>query len=165
MFRRKPGCRKSELISAYIDGELSEKKARRLELHISSCPECRRLESNLRRIDTLILSQDGIEPSPGFDTRFWQKVRSDSSLMNPPEKRKKWFEILWRPAPLVLAAAGLALALMVYLPATHRESQTLPPASVALVENLELYENYDMIEILDLLEAMPYLEAAKGTGS
>lgn len=36
-------------LSSYLDGELSERERGRLEQHLSWCPSCRRMLTNLRR--------------------------------------------------------------------------------------------------------------------
>jgi anti-sigma factor RsiW len=44
----------NELISAYLDGELSEQEARALREHISSCPACREEHAGLRATKSLL---------------------------------------------------------------------------------------------------------------
>ena len=43
-----------ELISAYLDGELSDEEAQALRKHISSCPSCREEHASLRATKSLL---------------------------------------------------------------------------------------------------------------
>jgi uncharacterized membrane protein len=39
-----------ELLSGYIDGELTQQERQRVQVHVESCDECRRIEGELREL-------------------------------------------------------------------------------------------------------------------
>ena len=48
--RHRARCRETRAqMSDYLDGELGQQTARRLERHVRWCPNCRRMLANLRR--------------------------------------------------------------------------------------------------------------------
>jgi hypothetical protein len=69
-----------ELLSGYLDGELSEQEKTTVEAHLEICPKCREVLSALRTIDENV--KEGIfeEPSPNFlfglNRRVMDKVRA-----------------------------------------------------------------------------------------
>ncbi len=58
--------RQLELLSAYLDGELSETERATLEEHLATCPECQRTLAELQQIRTLLRAL----PEPALERSF-----------------------------------------------------------------------------------------------
>lgn len=87
------------MLSAYLDGELSEAEAIEVEKHILTCELCRLTLESYRAINSDILTV----PAPeGFTERVMSKVKAESK----PKKRKI---IPFRQATLAAAMAALVL--------------------------------------------------------
>lgn len=87
---------------AYLDGEHAEREAARIEAHVGTCLSCRRELEQLRHLRTRIGELHPIEPSAGFDERFWQRLET------LPSSRRRSRLLMWT-APALAAAAAVAL--------------------------------------------------------
>jgi predicted anti-sigma-YlaC factor YlaD len=89
----------STLISAYLDGELTQADAQRLRLHLEDCRDCARTHQELR----LLKEQMGQLSYPNADAEMLKLLEHDAvSLLG------KWSGWLLLLIPgLVLAAYGL----------------------------------------------------------
>lgn len=93
----------SEMINAYLDGELSVENAAAVQDHLKTCPSCSalvaetaRLQRALRRVRTQFT------PSAEFRKRVQKQIR--------PSRRSTWF-LPWVPAAVGLVALVLILVL------------------------------------------------------
>ena len=93
----------SEMINAYLDGELSMENAAAVQDHLKTCPLCSahvaetaRLQRALRRVRTQFT------PSVEFRKRVQKQIR--------PSRRSTWF-LPWVPAAVGLVALVLILVL------------------------------------------------------
>jgi len=69
--RHRDRCRETRAqMSAYLDGELGEQTAARLERHVRWCPNCGRMLANLRRtLGGLRALRDLSTPADGTEQR------------------------------------------------------------------------------------------------
>ena len=94
-----------ELISAYIDGELSENEVQQLEKRISELPELQNKLNELKRIKKLTTNSfSSLPESQYFESRVMQSIHSGNSAK---VKLRKW-------APAIVFGL-LAVGLMVIL--------------------------------------------------
>ncbi len=63
-------------LSEYIDEELTAEERRRLEEHVSMCPQCRRVLATLRRTVESLMGL-GDERRPGVAEGVIQRLRSE----------------------------------------------------------------------------------------
>lgn len=90
-------CPDPMLFSAYIDGELPEKKWLALALHLEKCPACRKKLADLQQVKTMVAS---LPQRPAPSIRIGQ-------YSSPPRRaQQKWF---W---PASLAAAAVLLLIL-----------------------------------------------------
>jgi anti-sigma factor RsiW len=95
-----------ELLSAYLEGELSEAEKREVDAHLAGCPSCAELLSLLRETQGALSAFPEIEPSPAVMEKLYAI----------PEKRsyfKPVVRFLLRPdlQPVYAAFSVLFLAL------------------------------------------------------
>jgi anti-sigma factor RsiW len=63
-------------LSEYVDEELSGEERRRMEEHVSMCPQCRRVLATLRRTVESLMALGG-EPPPGVADAVIQRLRGE----------------------------------------------------------------------------------------
>ena len=86
-----------ELLSAYIDGQVSASEASRVQKHLAACAECRRELEALRATVSLLRSLPQVQPSRSF------------ALAEAPEPADRRWPVAWG-ARAAMSVAGLVLA-------------------------------------------------------
>jgi anti-sigma factor RsiW len=94
-----------ELLSAYLEGELSGEEKREMDIHIASCSACAELLSAFRETQEALSGFPEVEPGPALMARLYAV----------PEKKKFFkpiFEFLVRPdlQPVFAALSVLFVA-------------------------------------------------------
>lgn len=91
----------SNLLDAYLDGELRDAEANRLKEHAESCPQCATLLQACQ--DARGLDEE-LEVPAAFSSAWREKIREEEKMENKTRKRAAWRT--W-----VAAAAALAVLL------------------------------------------------------
>ena len=100
-----------ELLSAYLDGEVTEKERHLLEEHLDSCKSCRQEFEELRRIVGLVASLPKEAAPEGFAQRTVASLPAPGT--GAPERLRKFFlRPRWAFASGALATAALILIAM-----------------------------------------------------
>ena len=86
-----------ELLSAYVDGQVSASEASRVQEHLAACAECRRELEALRATVSLLRSLPQVQPSRSF------------ALAEAPEPADRRWPVAWG-ARAAMSVAGLVLA-------------------------------------------------------
>ena len=86
-----------ELLSAYVDGQVSASEASRVREHLAACAECRRELEALRATVSLLRSLPQVQPSRSF------------ALAEAPEPADRRWPVAWG-ARAAMSVAGLVLA-------------------------------------------------------
>ncbi len=86
-----------ELLSAYVDGQVSASEASRVQKHLAACAECRRELEALRATVSLLRSLPQVQPSRSF------------ALAEAPEPADRRWPVAWG-ARAAMSVAGLVLA-------------------------------------------------------
>lgn len=102
-------CRQIEqLISPYIDCELSLSEFAEVKAHLKICAHCSQeyelmlqMSSALHQMDQVV-----VPAPPGFTASLMERINSEDSTVKPPVQGR-WFDNHWRQA-----VAGLAAAVM-----------------------------------------------------
>ena len=102
-----------ELLSAYLEGDISPEEKREMDAHLASCPACAELLTVFRETQEALKGFPEAEPSPALIAR----------LYGIPEKKsffKPVFDFLLRPAlqPVfaALSALFIAISFVFFLP-------------------------------------------------
>ncbi|GEM_PF-1540741 len=124
-----------DLLDAYLDGELGEDRAREVDLHLASCPACRRALEEERRFRGVWAGLPVPDPGEAFWDRFperWAEraglPREDRTLPAAGAPRAAW-KTAFRAAAALAGAAALLAAFLVLVPGTPEPGpvSVLPP--------------------------------------
>ncbi len=99
------------------------------------CPTCRDLASVWERLDEF----EAPEVTPGFDARLYARIAADEA-----RRATWWRRWIWRPAPLVAAAAAVA-AVVLFL---HVPRQPDAPTQASKVEIEQVAQAVDDLDLL-----------------
>jgi len=111
-------CSKAQiLISAYLDGELSDKERISLDSHLASCPGCAREKIALSASNNALHLWEDAEPSEWLAQSFAFKLQD---LQKQPDARPRPFNRLFR-----VSAAGLLAVMLAFLFITHEQITSL----------------------------------------
>jgi hypothetical protein len=146
-------CKKAkETLSALMDGELDAREEKALGEHIASCGACRALLREYEASWDALGKWEGVEPEPGYVSRFWTKATSGLS----------WLERISQGIRVTLAHRKVAYATIVticLIAAFHvsfnkyvNELKTRALLVNMSQEEWEMMENYDIISELGALE-------------
>ncbi len=95
-----------ELLSAFLEGDLSRAEKALVEIHLSGCPDCTALLAVLSRTEKALAAFPELEVSPGLQAQ----------LASIPERKKKFslsFDFVLKPAlQPVFAAATIFMTLL-----------------------------------------------------
>ena len=142
-------CSKIEiLVSACLDGELSETQVRDVESHLAACPDCRRMLQEFRRVEEAFtsLEPDALEQSR-WDRMLWKvSPKSREGLTAGPRRipmdirlggRRRWAAFV--AGGLAVAGAVLVAAVLFFAPdsTTPSNPYVLAADNTAKVESLE----------------------------
>ena len=144
-----------ENLVAYLDGELDAATREALSAHLAGCESCRAQVSRQRQLDGALAALPRLEPSPGFEARFWARLaRERDEPTGLGARVRAWLS----PLRVGLGLAGVAAA-SVALVLAFRQGGPAPLEPdrdweiVVDSESYELFsEDVELIEILEILE-------------
>lgn len=90
------------LISAYVDGEVTEEEKQFVETHLCDCTACRETLNEFVTLHTLSQGLEVKEALPGFRQRVTQRIDDKSRVVS-----------LWWRLPRLVYAVSLALLLVI----------------------------------------------------
>jgi len=105
-------CRKIEqLISPYIDQELTRAEADMVRVHLSGCTDCQKEYEDLVRLSSVMqnLKQAVVPAPPGFSAAVMQRIRQEEKVAPLPRKTG-WLRRNWKQTVAGIAAAAMLLA-------------------------------------------------------
>lgn len=153
-------CGRRELISAFMDGALSEKDAAAMDAHLKTCPECRKEMAAFRNLNSLLRGMNDIAPSDDFARGFWRKLDAEKA-------RKPLWHIInpmtwgWQPAAafaaIFLIVGGIAFFRAIPLSRINVVSdaafqEIVDAAAMPISEDFDFYQDMELISRLDFLE-------------
>jgi anti-sigma factor RsiW len=142
---------RAELV-AYLDGELDDEAARRVEARISQDPAVRAEVESMKRTWELLDYLPRAEPSPSFTHRTVSLVTADHlSVLKSRQRRRRWaLGVTWAAAVLVAALGGFGGITLL----TPREPTDEELAhDLRVIENRKLYEQVDNLDFLKALDS------------
>ncbi len=100
-------------LSAYLDGELSERGRKEVEAHLESCGTCRDLAHQLAEIDAVLNKARSPSAESGMDlTGVWENIVEGANIGPSRWQRiRRLFEMpfVWVPTTFVTAAVAFLL--------------------------------------------------------
>lgn len=104
-------CRKIEqLISPYLDGELTRAEADMVSVHLSACASCQEeyegmvlLSSTMKNMNRRVVSAP-----PGFSAAVMQRIQAEEKVVALPQNNP-WFKRNWKQTIAGVAAAAVLM--------------------------------------------------------
>jgi anti-sigma factor RsiW len=112
------------LLSAYIDGELTEEEQRDVETHLSTCVACQMVVEEFSQLHTWYAELERQPASPGFRQRVTQRLDALPHRLLP----WRWPKLVYAVScALFVIVGGILLSVHVFQP---------PPSEVAQEVNV-----------------------------
>ena len=113
------------LLSAFVDGELTEEERAEVLAHVSECEKCRRLLGELTALHAALGELEDEDVPAGFTGGVMAAVRAEKAAAKPQVKKRS----TWRRwMPMAACAAIVALAAAVTIPRTEMKQETASAA-------------------------------------
>ncbi len=125
-----------ELISAYVDGELSQTQCDFIEEHITHCRDCQMTFAEYTRISHQMSSLQLTPPLPDIKEGIMSKIRMENVLSKP----RKWLRRVLIATPVVLI---LAVLLPLLLPTLALTPEKVLAKAQAALANVQSYRTID----------------------
>jgi anti-sigma factor RsiW len=98
-----------KLISAHLDGELTDDQAQAVNVHLASCEACRAFAADLNRVAKGLDALAAPEPRWGFAERTLARLPDQQTQ---PTGWKGWLDWL-RPAPVGVGLAAFSFGVLI----------------------------------------------------
>ncbi|MEO0184363.1 MAG: anti-sigma factor [candidate division WOR-3 bacterium] len=150
----KPECDFSiELLSAYIDNELTESERQIVESHIKTCAICQQIVEQFKAIDASIRELEFEEPSREFVFNLKKNVME--------RLRKKKSPVIWKFLPIFMPVA--AATILVILITGHEELERPVGMKNKVEFSLALSEPPVQTDKIDVVVPKPGIVAKTST--
>jgi len=146
-------------LTAWVDGELSARRAERVRRHLASCSACAAEAEGLRDVIAqqrrLLTRLAAVEVSPTLSRRLLREIAQESAAP------RGW---LWLFRPVAVAAATAAVGVVGLFTIAGGPRAVLIPLGVeppppAVTRTTDLFKDYPIIEKLDALENFDTVES------
>ena len=81
-------------ISEWLDGQMGEQDAARVELHLAQCEDCRALEAEMTAVNRLFQKAQPLTPPPFLWTRIAAELQTTSAETRSQSPSVSWLQIL-----------------------------------------------------------------------
>ena len=116
------------LLSAFVDGELTEEERAEVLAHVSECEKCRRLLGELTALHAALGELEDEDVPAGFTEGVMAAVRAEKAAKTPQtKKRSAWRR--WMPMAACAAIVALAAAVTIPRTAMKQEANDAAPPS------------------------------------
>mgnify|MGYP000020117653 CR=1 FL=1 len=126
------------LLSAFVDGELTEEERAEVLAHVSECEKCRRLLGELTALHAALGELEDEDVPAGFTEGVMAAVRAEKAAAKPQvKKRSTWRR--WMPMAACAAIVALAAAVTIPRTAMKQEANDAAPAAPAAQEDQAMF--------------------------
>ena len=126
------------LLSAFVDGELTEEERAEVLAHVSECEKCRRLLGELTALHAALGELEDEDVPAGFTEDVMAAVRAEKAAKKPQtKKRSAWRR--WMPMAACAAIVALAAAVTIPRTAMKQEANDAAPAAPAAQEDQAMF--------------------------
>ena len=126
------------LLSAFVDGELTEEERAEVLAHVSECEKCRRLLGELTALHAAFGELEDEDVPAGFTEGVMAAVRAEKAAKKPQvKKRSTWRR--WMPMAACAAIVALAAAVTIPRTAMKQEANDAAPAAPAAQEDQAMF--------------------------
>jgi hypothetical protein len=140
-------CREvREILSAYLEKEVSQTVASKIEAHLAECENCRLLTEELKALNKSLSSLPELEPSPALLARLYSIPGQVELQINPAAREPEKVSIFSRKFWLSPAFQPLLVSLTVILIVASLVFFTQPGRNFQKSISLELHRAYSQAQ-------------------
>lgn len=125
------------LLSAFVDGELTEEERAEVLAHVSECEKCRSLLGELTALHAALGELEDEDVPAGFTEGVMAAVRAERRQKAANKKRSAWRR--WMPMAACAAIVALAAAVTIPRTAMKQEANDAAPAAPAAQEDQAMF--------------------------
>lgn len=125
------------LLSAFVDGELTEEERAEVLAHVSECEKCRGLLGELTALHAALGELEDEDVPAGFTEDVMAAVRAEKAAMPRMKKPSAWRR--WMPMAACAAIVALAAAVTIPRTAMKQEANDAAPAAPAAQEDQAMF--------------------------
>ena len=115
-----------DLVSAHVDGQLTEEETRRATAHVAECADCAHLLETQRAFTRVLRECDWMVPTPAHvRQRVLARIEAEERL-HPRSERRAW----WSLPSVRFALAGAVVLILALALALVRSRQQAPGAAL-----------------------------------
>lgn len=135
------------LISAWLDGELDERQAARLHIHLFTCPGCRAYLADMQAMRKGFPKLEDVEVPEGFTQAVMDRVHKAATAPPPMPKKKNRFRFIAQHSAalacclVVLILVGGHRAMLLWTARDIASAQPAPISDIASQESQEAAGN------------------------
>ena len=159
------------MISAYMDGELKGPEHHLIKKHLATCRSCRKEVENQEKIWQLLGEYEGIDPSPDYAERFWNRVENRSSwrekirsIFGPGDMRPRWVPAVGLACVLIVVST-IAIRLQFPPPELNNVIASLSEIDLDMVASVDILEDYEIIQEIDFFSDLEFIERLDQLGA
>lgn len=143
------------ILALFLDGQLSEKQASEVKVHLDRCLLCSKEVASLKEAWDLLAEWRPVHPSPNFKACFWQRVTEEASQETQP------IFVFPRLSPQlvpVFASLGVILIIGIYLmnlfggAGVQRLAKLSGNQDIQMLKDLDLTQDLEAIQNINILE-------------
>lgn len=125
------------LLSAFVDGELTEEENAAVRAHLGECEDCRARLDEYAQLSGAMLALGEEDVPEGFTARVMDAVRAEKAAMPRMKKPSAWRR--WMPMAACAAIVALAAAVTIPRTAMKQEANDAAPAAPAAQEDQAMF--------------------------
>ena len=125
------------LLSAFVDGELTEEENAAVRAHLGECEDCRARLDEYAQLSGAMLALGDEDVPEGFTARVMDAVRAEKAAMPRMKKPSAWRR--WMPMAACAAIVALAAAVTIPRTAMKQEANDAAPAAPAAQEDQAMF--------------------------
>ena len=142
-----PSCsQSSELLTAYIDGELTADEVAAVEAHLPGCAVCQAQVASLHAAIGTLAALPALQPSADFEEAVLAALRPSRV------RRPHWA----RRAAVMIVAGGAVAAALIVMPKLGLHGAST--SELAMAAELDLLQNYEAVDASDAVRSAEDVE-------
>lgn len=109
----------------FLEGDLSEKEAREIKLHLNECADCAAFAEDMQKTLGIIQVEKSPQVNPFFYTRLKARMENKETREKQPIGFSVWEKVLQPAFFSLLLLAGIYIGIKIGQPANTKSNQSI----------------------------------------